>query len=167
MAIFDNNDEDDFDFEDFNPDEYDTEEIRREIEEEDKRVRNMPIMKKAEEIYELTNAICESMSDDDPMADMTKGLMLENAMILSSKIAGAEGGDLYPLRMENAVLIRINAKQLLTQCTSCEVFELASDDYIQLLRNAVEEFRLLFIEWTKGFDKTNVLIEDEWGDLFR
>ena len=107
MAIFDNNDEDDFDFEDFNPDEYDTEEIRREIEEEDKRVRNMPIMKKAEEIYELTNAICESMSDDDPMADMTKGLMLENAMILSSKIAGAEGGDLYPLRIlcQNAELI--------------------------------------------------------------
>ncbi|MFN8357512.1 MAG: hypothetical protein U0Y10_23845 [Spirosomataceae bacterium] len=166
MAIFENDDEG-FDFDDINPDDYDSEEIRREIEEEDKRVRNLPIMKKAEEIFDLTHAICESMSDDDPMSEMTKGLMMENAMILAPKIAGAEGGDLYPLRMENAVLIRINAKQLLTQCTSCEIFELANFEYIELLRNALEDFRLLFIEWTNSFDKTNVIVDDEWGDLFR
>ena len=37
-----------------------------------------------------------------------------------------------------------------------------STDYIQLLRDAVEEFRVLFAEWIKTFDPWNYII-DRWG----
>ena len=38
--------------------------------------------------------------------------------------------------------------------------------YLKVLRDAIEEFRVLFIEWVNGFDKSND-IPDEWGPLFR
>ena len=38
--------------------------------------------------------------------------------------------------------------------------------YLKVLRDAIEEFRILFIEWVNGFDKSND-IPDEWGSLFR
>jgi hypothetical protein len=35
-------------------------------------------------------------------------------------------------------------------------------DYLDLLRNEIEEFRLIFIDWVQSFDKTND-IPDNWG----
>jgi len=44
-------------FEDFFDSDYDSEEMKKELEAENERVNNLPIMKKAQEIYETTNAI--------------------------------------------------------------------------------------------------------------
>ena len=40
--------------------------------------------------------------------------------------------------------------------------DIKDKEYITLLRNEIEEFRLLFIEWVAGFDKSNYII-DRWG----
>ncbi|MNE77638.1 hypothetical protein D3C80_1739670 [compost metagenome] len=87
---------------------------------------------------------------------------MENAFLLGAKISGAEGGDLYTLRMENAVIIKIHARELLTQTTLCRMEELAEDKYLQLLRDEINSFRLLFIEWVNNFDKSND-VPDDWG----
>ncbi|TDE44518.1 hypothetical protein E0I26_08105 [Flavobacterium rhamnosiphilum] len=89
--------------------------------------------------------------------------MLENAMIIPAKIAGAEAGDLYDLRMENAAIIRKAARELYVQAGSLRFEEGITDkDYIILLRKEIDEFRLLFIDWVAGFDMWNY-IKDEWG----
>jgi hypothetical protein len=89
--------------------------------------------------------------------------MLENAMLIPVKIAGAEGGDLYDLRMENAAIIRKAARELYVQAGSLRYEEGIKDmDYISLLRSTIEEFRLLFIDWVASFDVWNY-IKDSWG----
>jgi hypothetical protein len=40
--------------------------------------------------------------------------MLEDVSIICAKIARAEGRDLYMLRMENAVIIKVHARSLMT-----------------------------------------------------
>jgi hypothetical protein len=40
--------------------------------------------------------------------------------------------------------------------------EIQDKDYISLLRNEIDEFRLLFIDWVASFDAWNY-IKDDWG----
>jgi hypothetical protein len=89
-------------------------------------------------------------------------LMLDNAMTILVKVCGAEMAKLYTLRMENAVIIKIQARELLTQISYCKVENLSSYDYLDLLRDEIEEFRVLFLEWVNGFDKSDD-IPDNWG----
>jgi hypothetical protein len=126
-----------------------------------KKVEAMPIMKKAYEIFNITKILTETLpkSDDElPVRD----LMLEDAMILPVKISGAEAADLYTLRMENAVIIKIHARSLMSFAASLGFESDKNDDYLNLLRTEIEEFKILFKEWVSGFDKTND-IPDDWG----
>jgi len=158
----DMDDDNDFEFEDedFN-DDWDNEEVRKEMQEHHDRVHNMPLMKKADEILHLTEAIVVTINEDDDVLHMREQMMA-NALIIMPKIAGAEGGDLYTLRMENAVIIKIHARELLAQTSLVKAEKLANATDVQVLRDTIEEFRTLFVEWVKGFDKTND-IPDEWG----
>jgi hypothetical protein len=126
--------------------------------------RKMPLMQKAEQIIKLTQGLVQIVpADNEFLQETTVRFMLENAMIIPAKIAGAEAGDLYDLRMENAAIIRKAARELYVQAGSLRFEEDITDkDYIILLRKEIDEFRLLFIEWVTGFDMWNY-IKDEWG----
>lgn len=124
----------------------------------------MPIYKKAEQIFQLTEGLVQIVPlENEYLQETTVRFMRENAMLIPVKIAGAEGGDLYDLRMENAAIIRKAARDLYVQAGSLRYEpEVYDQDYIDLLRNTIEEFRLLFIDWVAGFDKWNY-IKDSWG----
>lgn len=125
---------------------------------------NMPIYQKAEQIFRLTEGLVQIIPvENEFLQETTVRFMLENAMIIPVKIAGAEGADLYDLRMENAAIIRKAARELYVQAGSLRYEEGITDkDYIELLRHTIEEFRLLFIDWVASFDVWNY-IKDSWG----
>jgi hypothetical protein len=125
---------------------------------------NMPIYQKAEQIFKLTEGLVQIIpTDNEILQETTVRFMLENAMIIPVKIVGAEAGDLYDLRMENATIIRKAARELYVQAGSLRFEESITDiDYIDLLRNTIDEFRLLFIDWVASFDQWNY-IKDGWG----
>jgi hypothetical protein len=154
-------DDDDFDFDDFNEEDWNDEQVRKEMQEHYDRVHNMPLMKKADEILHLTEAIVATMNDKDDVLHIG-GQMMGNATILMPKIAGAEGGNLYTLRMENAVIIKIHVRELLAQTSLVKAEKLADPADLKILRDTIEEFRVLFVEWVNGFDKSND-IPDDWG----
>lgn len=123
---------------------------------------NHPLYQKALEILRLTEALVTTIPDDDVFLEATKGLMMENAYTIPAKIAGAEGIGLYDLKMEHATLIRRAGRELFVQAGSVKLFNDAEGDYAQLLRLAIEEFRLLFVAWGKGFDVWDYIVDD-WG----
>ena len=82
--------------------------------------------------------------------------------MLTAKIAGAEGGDLYDLRMENAAVIRKAARDLMVQNQSLEMFGFEHVEYYSIVSDLIEEYRLLFIDCVAGFDKSNYIV-DSWG----
>ena len=125
--------------------------------------KSLPIYQKAELLFQLVESLVSSLPEDDQYIQATKHLMLEDAMIIPAKIIGAEAGDLYSIRMQNAALIREYAMHLYVQVGSLEFQDYYKDlEYVKLIRKELEDFRMLFIEWVEGFD-TNNHLWDDWG----
>ncbi|MEM7369969.1 MAG: hypothetical protein AAF587_15290 [Bacteroidota bacterium] len=128
----------------------------------DRNPEDLPIYQKATEIFELVNALTALIPDDNKMLVHSRDFMLADAGTIKAKIAGAEGGDLYSIRMENATLIRKAARELVTQLQGLRMYGFDAPEYFQLLRDEMEEFRVLFVEWVESFDPWNYIL-DRWG----
>ncbi|WP_181306338.1 hypothetical protein [Rufibacter sp. XAAS-G3-1] len=122
----------------------------------------LPLYLKGREIFRLTKEIVSLIDEENEILSSLKEYMLLDASFLTVKVVGAEAADLYDLRMENATLIRKAAQDLLSHCHSLEMFGFKEVHYFQLLRDAVEEYRLLFVDWVQGFDPWNY-VTDRWG----
>lgn len=141
---------------------------------EEDNYRKTPLFKKAEEIRRLAEAIVESAPDeimggaperkefDDHMLEGSKNDVMANAYQIGAKIAGAYNMDLYDLQMENACLIRRSCREMLVALRGLEIAGYSEDRYFDLLRNAVEEFRPLFVEWVATFKRSDRMWDD-WG----
>lgn len=120
----------------------------------------MPLYQKALQVVEVATMLIGAFEEGKDQLNIAEQ-MLSNAHIIPAKIAGAEAGDLYSLRMENAIMIKIAARELLAQTSLCKHMKLANTDYLQLLRDEIDQFRTLYLAWVRGFDKNND-IADEW-----
>lgn len=127
----------------------------------DREYKELPIFLKAKEIAEITKALTDTI-DEEADKFHIKEQMLANAYVLASKIAGAEGAGVYRVRMENAVLIKLAACELLAQASLCKAEGITENDYIQLLRNEINSFREMFLDWIANFDKLYNQ-DDGWG----
>ncbi|MDC8000684.1 hypothetical protein POV26_06525 [Aequorivita todarodis] len=135
------------------------------------RLRQMPIFLKAEEILQLVHHLVKSVENSDikfrrdgekEMLEQYLDYLMENSMIIPAKIAGAEGVEIYDLKMENATIIRKAARELITDARGIQMLGFKDTEYLDLLRKEVEEFRILFAEWVKTFDPWDYII-DRWG----
>lgn len=126
------------------------------------RVHKMPLYQKGAEILDIVRCIADLIDDEDGELGFAKRLMLEDAYMLTAKIANAEGGDMYGIRMENAAIIRKAGNNLKLHLHTLRMFGFEHADYYLMVRQKVEEYRLLFIDWVASFDQSNYFI-DNWG----
>ena len=126
------------------------------------KIEKMPLFIKGKEILEVVTEILSLIQEDEDHLEIIKQLILEDAYMLTAKIAAAEGGNLYDIRMENAAIIRKAACDLMIQNHSLEMFGFEHVEYYSIVRKLIEEYRLLFIDWVAGFDKWDYMI-DRWG----
>lgn len=127
-------------------------------EEKRKKLKNLPVYKKAMSLADLARRICDVVDEEKDELQITHQI-LSNALIIPAKIAGAEGGDLYSIRFDNATIIKLSARELLAETNM--LYDLVDEKYVEMFRKEIEEFRIVFLEWVKSFDKTND-IADEW-----
>jgi len=127
---------------------------------EHERIYNHPLMKKAKEILGLTRALVGSL--DEARKELYGSIMMEDALILNSKFASAESISDYTLKMEKAVIMKVHAKNLNSMTYQLALESTHAEEHLNLLREAVEEFRKLFKEWVLSFD-SNEKIDDGWG----
>jgi hypothetical protein len=123
--------------------------------------KKLPIYKKSLILRRLTKAVVGMIEEEDDEMNL-KQLMLENAYMISSKIAGAEAGELYTYRLENALSIKRYASELETEAELCEAKKIGNQDFIQPLKEELEEFRKMFIDWVEDFDRSKD-VEDHWA----
>ncbi|WP_432413001.1 hypothetical protein [Rasiella sp. SM2506] len=136
--------------------------------------RNIPVFLKAEEIRILVLRIVQAVENTDitfkgDHASIQKEWiqssldhLMQNATVIPAKISGAEAVEMYDLKMENATIIRKAAKELITDARSLQINGYKETEYLDLLRNEIEIFRVVFAEWVKTFDPFNYSI-DRWG----
>ena len=122
------------------------------------RTQQLPIYQKAELLFQLVESLAASLPEDNELLQSMKEIMRADAMMLPAKIAGAEAGNIYSIRMQNAAIIRFHAMNLYTQVGGLNLFEESIDtSFTKLIRTEIENFRLLFIEWVNDFDKSNFI----------
>ena len=69
---------------------------------------------------------------------------------------------LYDLKMQNATIIKKEARSILANTSGMKMLGFKDVDYLELIRDEIEEFRILFAEWVKTFNEWNYII-DRWG----
>jgi len=127
-----------------------------------------------QQVYLLVEALCDGLKPTDPgketenefpitedYLEHLKEMMMGDGMIIPAKIAGAEAGDMYVLRMENAAIIRKVADDTYKQCSSFRMMGLGTDAELDAVRAEIDIFRRYFKEWVASFEKDEW--EDEWG----
>ncbi len=129
---------------------------------DDLKAERLPIYLKGKEIFDMVRKIADLIPKNNEYLMSVKGQMLSDAALLTVKIAGAEAAELYDIKMENAAIIRKAARDLMVQNHSLDAFGFEYVEYYQIVRDLIEEYRLLFIVWVTGFDKWDYII-DRWG----
>jgi hypothetical protein len=127
-----------------------------------KESRHLPIYKKAEEIYETLQIITALFPEDNDYLRHVKSNLLEDIMIIMAKISGAEAVKLYDIKMENAAIIRTAARDIMVGGNNLELLGFSDAQYYKIIRNHIEEFRLLFIDWVAAFNPKHYIV-DNWG----
>ena len=122
----------------------------------------LPIYQKGKEIFDMVIKITDLIPENNEYLIDLKSCMLSDAAQLTVKVAGAEAVELYDLKMESAAIIRKAARDLMVQQHSLDMFGFEYVEYYQMVRELIEEYRLLFIDWVAGFDKWDYII-DRWG----
>lgn len=77
-----------------------------------KKMQQLPIYQKAELLFQLVESLAASLPEDNELLQSMKDIMRADAMMLPAKIAGAEAGNTYSIRMQNAAIIRFHAMSL-------------------------------------------------------
>jgi hypothetical protein len=154
------NDDMDFNFDDLSPEE--NERIEREEREKDKKMRQHPLYLKANEIYRIVHTMADTLEQEE--REMHMSTLLESAIMLAPKFAGAMGSGSWTLSMQNAALMRYHAQYLHTSTSLLHEMSGIPKEYVRVLRSEMKEFRTLFKEWIKTFeDLEDEGIDDEWG----
>ena len=156
-----NNDFDD----DFLNDDTASGEALNEIKREQERISCLPLMIKARQIFDVVNGIVETFSNVDDISLHYKEIMFSNVKKLRKGIVAAEDANYFSTKMENAVLVKVAAQNLLAQEAGLSLLNLADPAYLKVLRDEIEEFREKFLEWISTFDRKNDM-DDGWN-LFK
>lgn len=114
------------------------------------------------ELFGLVTAFAENLREDGggTPADFRR-LIFENAYIIAPKIISASGQALYQVQMENAALIRFNARQMMDQMNFAVLIGAADESYKNVIWDAMEEFKTSFRRWVATFERDD--ISDDWG----
>lgn len=134
---------------------------------------HLPIYKKAREIQQLVESLVTLVKESElPYADEVDLELIHdkltemqiNAAEIPSLISSASLPDSpYDYNMENAVFIKKAAQDLQGDTIYIEDMGLKDIDYLDLLHDEVDAFRLLFIEWIKTFELWKYGSESDWG----
>tara|TARA_R110001606_G_scaffold398008_1_gene576021 strand:- start:2018 stop:2590 length:573 start_codon:yes stop_codon:yes gene_type:complete len=136
----------------------------------DNELKKNPLFLKAEEIYNLVlkvSALVEEKSDKKDLENIIlndfKNSLNKSALMIPGKIAVAYKEDmLYDVKMQNAAIIRSEAHSILSSISGLKMCGFKEHDYLDLIRNEIDAFRILFAEWVQTFDESNYVI-DRWG----
>lgn len=120
------------------------------------------LFEKGGEIIELVSEIAALIPEDNEILNEIAGFMRADSYVMQVKIVGAEGDGLYDIKMECAALMRKAGRDLYVQKHSLEMFDFEYVSYMDLLREKIDEYKVLFKDWIGTFDPYHA-IKDDWG----
>ena len=111
-------------------------------------------------INDLINSCSETLGDST-IENQYKKVLKIASFEMSNKLVVAENSPYYNEKIKNSILVKIAAKKLLNQLDGMEVIGIINLEYSSLIREEIEGFRIMFLEWIKSFDRKTFL-KDGW-----
>ncbi len=108
--------------------------------------------------YQDLRSLYQSQRFRDIIADA----LLTDAILIPQQIAKAERARSYSVRMNNATLVSIMLRNLLSYCNGLEHDGVKEKEFIDLMRKEIRSFRKSYKKWCKsirnrGIDPTSEL----------
>ncbi|WP_047545579.1 hypothetical protein [Psychroserpens sp. Hel_I_66] len=135
-------------------------------------IEELPLYIKALELQKLVETIMEVVADSELLYETDEegllieqsiNFLLENSLIIPVTLKSAYDEDaVYDVKMECATLIRKAGIELTVDADNLEDFGFKHVEYLDILQNEIDEFRVLFAEWVKTIDPSDYTI-DRWG----
>ncbi|UJP65980.1 hypothetical protein [Mongoliitalea daihaiensis] len=88
--------------------------------------------------------------------------MLDCCDLLEKTYIEVEANENYVEKMDLAVLFKITAKKMYALSFKLVLNKTDTEDHLELLRDGIEEIRLLFLPWIKSFESFEKY-PDGWG----
>ena len=124
-------------------------------------IEHLPIYQKAKEILVLAEHICDSLKDDE-QREHIEHQMMSNSTIIVTKVAVAAKTDSYSQKIESLLKIKFAIREMFEGVLFARLIKINPNDYVQLMRNAIEDFRMEFITWIRTFDSSTE-DKDDWA----
>lgn len=150
-------DDEDFEFSEEEKEEFEKEERKKREE-----LKKHPLLKQAKEIVSIVDALLTTSSDEQEV-EMYGNTLRESAMIIVAKLSSGLRSDNYLLCMQNAAIIREHGEYLRLSNHMLNHSGSFNEKYVEMFRQEMENFRLLFKEWAEEIRKMENDFEDEWG----
>ncbi|MGJ8591826.1 MAG: hypothetical protein ACSHXF_04725 [Aquaticitalea sp.] len=136
--------------------------------------KHLPIYKKAEEIAKLVDSMTGFVEDyefnieydfDQEMVDRSIASMQDKSLKMRMTIEETCWEECqYHDAMEKAVLVKYFVNEIVCDVNRLESAGLRESDFVDVFHDTLEEFRLLFIDWIKTFNKWRYFKYDlDWG----
>jgi hypothetical protein len=142
------------------------EEMRAERKERHDRIYGHRVYKQAEEVYRVTEALVASMQSKEEgkvKDESIAALLMEAALMIQPKIAGAIGSQDYFCAMQNAAIIRDRAEYLRLVTNTLHHLTKVDRSHCKIHRQEMEKFRVVFCEWMDEVKKYDKIGDDEWN----
>lgn len=135
---------------------------------------DLPIYQKAIEIQKLVESLTSFVEDypfeinydcEQEMVDESIASMYDKALEMQFAIReNCWEERQYHEAMERAVLVKHYAEKIVCDVNRLENTGLKESEFVDLFHEVLEEFRVLFVEWIKTFNKWRYYkIDADWG----
>jgi hypothetical protein len=126
--------------------------------------KNHPLQLQLNELSVTVQILLDSADGMDDFLNAQKELIQQSVLIIKAKLYSALRSDSYLVCMQNASMIRYHAQFLQTSYHTLKDIGRFNENYVDVFRQEMEEFRELFKAWAqclKQMDKED--LEDDWG----
>ncbi len=117
---------------------------------------NLPVYKKALEIFRVSRAIACSISDNRNILEMETseelnhrfaGELVTDALALVPELAVVQNTSSHSLRLKRARKIQKSASGILLKCRKLEFNGVKEKEFLSLLKSEIQQFNRIFAEW--------------------
>lgn len=117
---------------------------------------NLPVYKKAIEIFRVSRAIACSISDNRNILEMENskelnhrfaGELVIDALAIVPELAVVQNTSSHSLRLKRARKIQKAARGILQKCRKLEFKGVKEKEFLSLLKSEIQQFNRIFADW--------------------
>lgn len=125
---------------------------------------NLPVYKKALEIFKVSRAIAYNIGNSEHILEMSyavdenkrvAGEIVTASLQLAPALAALQNSSCSNLQLKKANTIRNSAKRILSKCRKMEYLSKREKEILSLLKKEIQQFEGLFSQWYHQLEYRN------------